>query len=449
MNRDSKNRNTLSNRREFLASTTALAAFTIIPRHVLAQSGEQAPSDRMNIGCVGVGGMQGGNDVRSVSSENIYALCDVDENHLNQTAMKYEDSHPKLYRDFRVMLDREYKNLDGITITIPDHMHSTVALWAMERGLRVLSKPLINHLGSRLLSKAAKKYNVVTQMGNWDYPPTDTRRCEIIWAGNWQCQRVHSSGGGFHGCYRMLAAEEVPDTLMWDLWTGRAREHCYSSKIHPINWRGFQEYGSQMVGDWGIHMLGPANWALQLDSPVSVECTAVKGVNPVTYPHYSCKMEFPERPNQYVPSNKMPPVTVYWYEGEMSRNFEPPEELAKEDIENMNALFVGSKVLGTGGHGNRYSLLKSKMEDYQLPEPVLERSPGHFDQWIQACKEGGKPCSDFSIAGPYTEWILLGSICWRFTMKADVGWQKHAFYQQRKTNEYVRPYMRKGWELRY
>jgi predicted dehydrogenase len=456
MNRDSKNRNTLSNRREFLASTTALAAFTIIPRHVLAQSGEQAPSDRMNIGCVGVGGMQGGNDVRSVSSENIYALCDVDENHLNQTAMKYEDSHPKLYRDFRVMLDREYKNLDGITITIPDHMHSTVALWAMERGLHVYcQKPLTQTIWeARLLSKAAKKYNVVTQMGNQGLSSRQTREvCEIIWSGEiGNVREVHSwSGGGFsRGVTEWPAAEEVPDTLMWDLWTGRAREHCYSSKIHPINWRGFQEYGSQMVGDWGIHMLGPANWALQLDSPVSVECTAVKGVNPVTYPHYSCKMEFPERPNQYVPSNKMPPVTVYWYEGEMSRNFEPPEDLAKEDIENMNALFVGSKgYLGTGGHGNRYSLLpKSKMEDYQLPEPVLERSPGHFDQWIQACKEGGKPCSDFSIAGPYTEWILLGSICWRFPNEKLMWDGKNMrFTNNEKANEYVRPYMRKGWEL--
>ena len=85
---------------------------------------------------------------------------------------------------------------------------------------------------------------------------------------------IRGRGGGFaRGIKEWPAVEPVPATLDWDLWTGRAAEHTYSSKIHPINWRGFLEYGTQMVGDWGIHMLGPANWALQLGSPTSVECT--------------------------------------------------------------------------------------------------------------------------------------------------------------------------------
>jgi hypothetical protein len=122
-------------RRQFMAGTAALAAFSIVPRHVLAGSGQQAPSDKLNIGCVGVGGMQGGNDVGSVSSENIYALCDVDDTQMDKAAAKHPSA--KRYRDFREMLDKERKNLDAITITIPDHMHATVALWAMERGIHV------------------------------------------------------------------------------------------------------------------------------------------------------------------------------------------------------------------------------------------------------------------------------------------------------------------------
>src|SRR6516162_9271341 len=122
-------------RRDFMKVVAAMAAVTVVPRHVLGGAGQQAPGDRLNIGCVGVGGMQGGSDVRGVSGENIYALCDVDEKFLAEAA--------KLYRDFREMLDKEAKNLNAVTVTIPDHMHASVALAAMERGLGVhCQKPL-------------------------------------------------------------------------------------------------------------------------------------------------------------------------------------------------------------------------------------------------------------------------------------------------------------------
>src|SRR5262249_27221496 len=253
-------------RREFIKALSAMATVSIVPRHVLAGSGQQAPSEKLNIGCVGVGGMQGANDVNSVKSENIYALCDVDEKHLGQMATRYPKA--KLYRDFREMLDKERKNLQGVTVTIPDHMHASVAVWAMERGIGVYcQKPLTQSVWeARLLTKAAEKYKAATQMGNQGYSAEATRvACEIIWNGEiGDVTEVHSvSNGGFsRGTTTWPAVEDVPKTLNWDLWTGRAAEHAYSSKIHPINWRGFLDYGTQMIGDWGIHMLGPANWAL-------------------------------------------------------------------------------------------------------------------------------------------------------------------------------------------
>lgn len=442
-------------RREFLGTTAALAAFSIVPRHVLAGAGPLAPSEKMNIGCVGVGGMQGANDVGSVSSQNIYALCDVDENNLNKIATKYPQA--KHYRDFREMLDKEQKNLHGVTITIPDHMHASVALWAMERGIGVYcQKPLTQTVWeARLLTKAAQKYKVATQMGNQGYSAVATRvACEIIWKGELgDITEVHSmSGGGFaRGITAWPPAEPVPTTLDWDLWTGRAAEHTYSPKIHPSNWRGFLDYGTQMIGDWGIHQLGPANWALQLGSPTSVECTAVEGVNPVTYPSYACKLEFPERPNKYVPAGKMPPVTIYWYEGSLARRFKRPDGLTAEDLLGQNEIFVGTKgFLGTGGRGESFRLLpQSKMEGYQKPEPVLKRSPGHFADWIRACKGGDPACSNFSIAGPYAEWMLLGAICWRFPNEK-LLWdaQNLRFTNHEKANEYVKPNFRKGWELK-
>ena len=454
-----ENGDTMSNkiftRRQFLGATAAAGVFSIVPRSVLAASGKKAPSDKMNIGCVGVGGMQGAGDVRSVSGENIYALCDVDEKFLDKAAQAFPKA--RLYRDFRKMLDKEHKNLDGITITIPDHMHASVALYAMKHGVNVYcQKPLTQSVWeARLLTNAAKKYGVVTQMGNQGYSAEATRvSCEVIWNGELgDITEVHSMcGGGFaRDITAWPAAEPTPKSLDWNLWMGRTAEHAYSPKIHPSNWRGFQEYGSQMVGDWGIHMLGPANWALQLGSPISVECFAVEGVNPVTYPHYACKFVFPERPNKFVPSGKMPPVSIYWYEGNMVSKFAPPTGLTAEDVKDFNEIFVGTKgFLGTDGRGEGWSLTpRAKMQDYKLPAQVLKRSPGHYEDWIQACKGGDLPCSNFSIAGPYTEWILLGAISWRFPNQ-ELKWDgaNLRFTNNEEANKYVKPTFRKGWKLK-
>ena len=355
------------------------------------------------------------------------------------------------------MLDKEQKNLHGITITIPDHMHATVALWAMERGIAVYcQKPLTQTAWeARLLTRAAQKYKVATQMGNQGYSAVATRiACEVIWHGDLgDITEVHSmSSGGFaRGITEWPPAEAVPETLNWDVWTGRAPEHPYSSKIHPSNWRGFLEYGTQMIGDWGIHQLGPANWALQLGSPVSVECFAVEGVNPVTYPSYACKLQFPERPNKYVPSGKMPPVAVYWYEGSIARSFKPPEGLTTEDIAGQNEIFVGTKgFMGTSGRGESVRLLPdSMMDDYKKPDPVLKRSPGHFQDWIRAVKGGEPSCSNFSVSGPYAEWMLLGAISWRFPNEKLLWDGKNLrFTNNEKANAYVKPQFRKGWELK-
>ena len=441
-------------RRQFLATTGALSAFFLVPRYVVAASGQEAPSEKMNIGCVGVGGMQGGSDVGGVSSQNIYALCDVDQKHLDAAAIKHPKA--KLYRDFREMLDKEHKNLQGITVTIPDHMHATVSLWAMERGLGVhCQKPLTQTVWeARLMANAATKYKAHTQMGNQGYSSSATRlACEILWRGDiGDVTEVHAmSGGGFaRGITQWPAEEPVPPTLNWDVWTGRAAEHPYSSKIHPINWRGFQEYGTQMVGDWGIHILGPANWGLQLGSPTSVKCIAVEGVNPVTYPHYACQFKFPERPNKYVPSGKMPPVSLTWYEGKATRNYKPPQGLTEADVKPWNEIFYGTKgFMGTSGRGEHTSLLPdSRMNEFQKPALVIPRSPGHFQDWIRACKGGPAACSDFSLAGPFTEWLLLGAISWRFPNE-ELLWdgKNLRFTNNEKANEYVKPKFRKGWEL--
>ncbi len=452
---------TTTTRRQFVAGAAA-AAFMIVPRHVLgagySRSGSAgpAPSEKLNLGSIGVGGMQGGNDVGSVASENIYALCDVDQNHLNKTAARFPKA--KLYRDFREMLDKEHKNLQGVTVTIPDFMHATASVWAMERGIGVhCQKPLTATIWeARLLANAARKYKVATQMGNQGYSSVATRiACEYIWDGEiGEISEVHSwNGGGFsRGIVQWPPAEPIPATLDWKLWQGRSQEHTYSAKIHPVNWRGFLDYGTMMIGDWGIHQLGPANWALGLGEtfPTSVECIAVSGANPVTYPSYACKIQFPERPSKYVKSGKMPPVTVFWYEGSMAGMFKRPQGLTQADMRGINEVFVGTKgYLGTSDRGESYTLLpRSRQAGHPRPPQVLKRSPGHFQDWIRACKGGEPACSNFTIAGPYTEWMLLGAISWRFPHEKLLWDGKNLrFTNNEKANEFIKPNFRKGWEL--
>jgi predicted dehydrogenase len=444
-------------RREFVGAAAALGVFSIVPRHLLGGSGQPAPSEKLNLGCIGVGGMQGFNDVRSVASQNIYALCDVDEDNLNKAAKQFPQA--KLYRDFREMLDKEAKNLNGVTITIPDHMHATVSLRAMERGIGVhCQKPLTQTVWeARLLANAAKKYKVATQMGNQGYSAVATRiACEYIWNDEiGEVTEVHSwNGGGFsRGITQWPQAEPVPATLNWDIWQGRAQERPYSSKIHPINWRGFLDYGTMMIGDWGIHQFGPANWGLGLGEtyPTSVQCLTVEGANPVTYPSYSCKIQWPERPCKYVKSGKMPPVDVYWYEGSVANTFKRPEAIPEGDMKGINEIFVGTKGhLGTSGRGESYSLLpRAKQVNHPRPPEVLKRSPGHFQDWIRALKGGEPACSNFTIAGPYTEWMLLGAISWRFPNEKLLWDGKNLrFTNNEKANGFVRPNFRKGWELK-
>ena len=428
-------------RRQVLGSATAAAAFTIVPRHVWGGAGQAA--QRQDEHRLRRRGRHAGRRRRWVAPAARTSMrCATWTRSTCKTAAS-DSPRPSSTGTSARCSTRSRRTCNGITITIPDHMHATVALWAMERGIAVhCQKPLTQTVWeARLLTKAAQKYKVATQMGNQGYSSEATRMaCEIIWNGDiGDVTEVHSwSGGGFVPRHHGVAAGRAGsgDAELEPVDRPGA-EHTYSSKIHPINWRGFLEYGTQMIGDWGIHMLGPANWALQLgETPTSVECTAVEGVNPVTYPAYSCKMEFPERPNKFVPSGKMPPVDVYWYEGSMARNVKPPEGLTAEDMRGINEIFVGTKgFLGTSGRGESVSLLP-RIEDAGLQEArrkCCKRSPGHFQDWIRACKGGEPACSNFSIAGPYAEWMLLGRHLLAIPQReAAVGRQEPALHQQRE-----------------
>ena len=230
----------------------------------------------------------------------------------------------------------------------------------------------------------------------------------------------------------------------------------HETRIHTEGWRAFLDYGTMMIGDWGIHQLGPANWALGLSytPPTSVTCTAVEGgVTGVIYPSYSCIYEFPERPHPFKKDQKMPPVKIYWSEGTLAskQTYTIPEGLTTQDFSGFNEVFFGTKgYMGTSGRGESLNLIPlSRRESFVRPPEVIERSDGHFENFVQAVKgERDEACSNFSIAGPYAEWMLLGAISWRFpNEKLLWNGEELRFTNNEKANEYIKPYMRLGWEL--
>ncbi|HSM77923.1 MAG TPA: Gfo/Idh/MocA family oxidoreductase, partial [Bryobacteraceae bacterium] len=305
-----------------LAGAVPAAGFGSVPS--LTRLGYKSPNEKLNIASIGAGG-KAHSDLNGCASENIVALCDVDEKRAARKFKEYEKA-PK-YKDFRRMLDEQAKNIDAVIVTIPDFMHATAANWCMERGKHVyVQKPLTRTVWeARQLQEAANKYKVATQMGNQGYSNEGTRQvAEMIWAGEiGNVTEVHAWTDRPiwpQGLTEIPPPDAVPDTLAWDLWLGIADKRPYTSggknyPIHgayfyqPFNWRGFYDFGCGALGDMACHILGAANLALMLDAPTSVECIEKEGNSDFMYPTKSViRYDFPAR-------GSMPAVKLFWHDG--------------------------------------------------------------------------------------------------------------------------------------
>jgi hypothetical protein len=490
-----------------LAGAIPIAGFGSVPS--LKALGYKSPNEKLNIASIGAGG-KAASDIDGCDSENIVALCDVDQEKASRKFTEY-DRVPK-YRDFRKMLDEQGNSIDAVIVAIPDFMHATAATWAMERGKHVyVQKPLTRTVWeARQLTEAANKYKVATQMGNQGYSNEGTRQAaEMIWAGEiGNVTEVHAWTDRPiwpQGLTEIPPAEPVPSTLDWDLWLGIAEQRPYTSGgpdyksplgghfYQPGNWRAFYDFGCGALGDMACHILGAANLALQLGPPTSVECVHKEGVSSFMFPVKSViRYDFPAR-------GSMPPVKLFWYdglketpkipgvpEGELlgdlprkpfvrpagqtapqGRPWERPftgmigrvfnfEKFEKEknDPDAVvpppdGSLFIGDKgMITTGTYGEQTRLIPvEKMADYKFPQPLLTRSPGHYRDWIRACKGGDPACSNFSVAAPFVEWMLLGVIALRFDGKLEWDAAKMRFTNNAEANKYLKPTFRKGWSL--
>jgi len=466
---------------------------------------------KLNVAAIGCGG-QGGADLNDAAkTENIVALCDVDDARAAQNFKRYEKA-PK-YKDFRVMLDKQGKNIDACTIAVPDFMHATIALACMERGKHVyVEKPLTRTpWEARLLLEAAAKYKVATQMGNQGFSHECTRvAAEIVWSGEiGDVTEAHiSTSRGTHptGLQELPPEDHVPPTLDWDLWQGGAAARPFSEYYVPYNWRGFLDFGTGQIGNWATHTAGPVQVALQLDAPTSLECITQTGRSKLTYPNRGVvRLDFPARGSR-------PAVKVFYHDGAgpgdpeafhvpgmeneviipaadnladkgrptrvrppgaaataPARPATPRSEVrqgaggpgvrvfgdrpapAQPGILTGNgSVFIGTKgVMATRERGEGVHLLPSaRWKEYVLPPPLLTRSPGHMLDWVRACKGGDPSCSDFRIAVPYAEWLALTAIAFRVPGKLEWDSKNLRFTNSAEANRYLKPVFRKGWELK-
>ncbi len=492
--------------------------------------GYKSPNEKLNLAAIGAGG-QPASDLRAAHAgvENVVALADVDWARGADSFKRFPDA--KRYKDYRQMLDKQGKDIDALIVGPPDHMHATCALHCMQAGKHIyVEKPLTRtSWEARLLTQAAERYKVATQMGNQGYSHDATRvACEIVWSGEiGDVKEVHAWTGRPSWPQEMAtvpAPTPVPDTLDWDLWLGGAAARPFTAGdaayqqfvaeraerngrrpsndnfgfYLPFNWRGFYDFGSSLIGDWGVHILGPANWALQLHPQylVSVECIKKNSLPAFTFPdELAIRYDFGPRPG-------MPPVSIYWYHHKGGDAYTPPgmtldearkipgqgplvgpqqgqggfyagsggntpaaakpqaqQQQRPATASGYNSIMVGSKgYLGTSGRGEGVGLLPGKRwAEYKLPQPYLSRSPGastgsnhaaHARDWVRACKGGAPACSNFSIAGPYTEWLVLGAAAVHVDGKLTWDNAKGEFTNSREANKWVKPTFRKGWEIR-
>jgi predicted dehydrogenase len=404
-------------RRRFLKNSLLFASAPIICPFPLF--GEDAPGNRMNLALVGCGEM-GVNDMKTAlgCGANVIAVCDVDES-MSANAIRAGGTQMQgttVYRDYRQLLDKE-KTLDGVIIATPDHWHAAICGLHMRANKHVYcEKPLTRTIGeARDIRGLARASGSVTQMGNQGSAYGSMRRgIEVIQAGalgTLSSAHVVSPGERYPtGVNRPAGEDPIPKGLDWDFWVGPSPMRPYKTDIyHPYKWRGWHDFGTGQIGNWATHSLNLPIRALNLGFPNKVEVSG-QGFGFETYwTGGTITYHFPT-------TLQGARFTVYWYE-----NLPTPEAfqgLAPNDEGSEGVVLIGEKGrIYTNPH-NGHVLIKlegeSGWKDITHHEPTrsipvtLPRVRGHMQEWIDACKGGPKPFSNFELASRMTETCLLG-----------------------------------------
>lgn len=454
----------------------AAAAFNIVPRFVLGGKGHIAPSDTVYIAGIGVGG-KGTSDLTGFAANSharIAFLCDVDERQMAESKKNFPSA--KVYKDFRVMLDKEAKGIDAVSVSTPDHTHAVAAMAAMQRKKHVyVQKPLTYTIHeARMLTEAARKYQVVTQMGNQYASADHVRKAkEMVDAGligdvtavqTWTNRPVWPQGiptpkGKF----------DIPKELDWDLWLGPAPYIDYNPAYLPFNWRGWWPFGTGALGDMACHIMDAPFRILPIDYPTEVECsttTAWSGFFKEADFTDSCPassiihLKFPRKDGKG-------DIQFTWMDGGLLPK-RPAELQPDENLGDVDGGYIleGTKGKLMGNYNLSPVLLPTTRMKDKLPPQTIPRvqgaEAGHYTQWVEACMKGyGKMelSSPFEYAGPMTEAILMGNLALRsYAMRDSKGshiGRKKLLWDARNmkitnfddANQFVKREYRSGWSL--
>lgn len=470
----------MSSRRKFIQQTSlAAAGFMIVPRHVIGK-GYIAPSDKLNIAGIGAGG-KGQSDLAEFAKSphvNVVALCDVDDRQAVASRKKFDKA--PYYKDFREMLAKEHKNIDAVSISTPDNTHAVATIAAMQLGKHVYTqKPLTHDIyEARMLTEAARKYKVVTQMGNQGASGDGVRRSkELVHAG--LIGDVHTALAWTNrpvwpqGIPTPTGKFDIPGELNWDLWQGPAKAIEYNPAYLPFNWRGWWAYGTGALGDMACHIMDPIYRILPILYPDSVECS----VATVWREMWNDSQNLDACPPSSIIHLNYPRtdgkgnIKVSWYDGGLLPQ-RPDELLPEEAFGNWDGgvLLIGSKgKLLMDCYGANPRLLPTKlMKETNLPGETIPRvKEGHYLQWVNACIAGyGKmeTSSPFEFAGPFTESILIGNLAIRSWMLKNPklkGWEDKYLGRKKliwdaknmritnfeEANQFVKREYREGWSL--
>jgi predicted dehydrogenase len=443
-----------TSRRQFLKSTAVSTGAMALPMFSITRSASAA-HHKVNMAVIGAGGM-GRYAVKVASTENLVAFCDVDD--VRATQSFKENPKARRFKDFRVMLDKMWKDIDAIAISTPDHTHFPIAMAAMERGKHVfVQKPLAHNIWQlRTLRKAAKHYGVITQMGNQGHTFPGMRRIKE-WVGAGVIGDVteviswtnRPNAPWFVAPDKFPPATSAPPkSLDWDLWQGPVAEREYSSEYVPTKWRGWWDYGCGALGDIGCHTFDAPFAVLGLGSPTKVE--VVRHVPPgdgfipmgavVTY-------HFPARGNK-------PPVVLKWYEASFDvpkpRRWDPSEALPTGG----GMYMEGTKetLYHAGMRPTKPVLTPSgRFEDRKAELDGIEKLPevgaGPIEEWLRAIKgDGPTPNSNFDYAVPLTEMVLLGAIAQRTGRTIEWDAENMKIVGQPDLDHLINEPVRKGWE---
>ena len=398
----------------------------------------QSPNEKLNLAFVGIGG-RGRENLDGLASENVVALCDVDDQRADDAYEVFPTA--KKYKDFRKMLADLENQIDGVVVSTPDHTHFHPAMMALTMGKHLYcEKPLAHSVSEvRTLTDLASRKGVATQLGVQRHTVSNVHRVvELIQGGAiGTVTECHCWINGDRGMPEATGpSSQVPIGLDWDLWLGPARNRPYSADYVPYKWRFWWDFGTAETGNWGCHILDLPFWALDLKYPTHVSATGPSRDAQRTPTSMTTRFIFPAQENRGE-------VILHW-----SHVKNGPDILRQHNLsaENNNTLFIGSDGMLLCGFNQLKLYPEEQFSTYQPPGQSIPDSPGFYQEWIQACKGGPQATCHFDYSGPLTETVLLGNIAHR--AGSEFTWDARHLNTCGNTSAqpYVHSEFRNGWD---